>query len=273
MKLIFFDIDGTLIEGRGKRPQSAADAVRKAQENGHLCLVNTGRTACLVTSWLPEFIPFDGYICGCGTHILFQGEELLHQTFTREEALEILVGLERYRIDAILEGAKNDYHNAPDRMHTEVFRNYIAKISPGKGWGSYREAPGNFDKFFCYAENPDAVKSFVAEKANLLELIDREGGFYEVVPRGFSKASGMDFLIEYLNAAGRYGEKITLENTVAIGDSGNDLPMLRHAHTAIAMGGSTREVMEEAHFVTGRVMENGIATALDWLGVLKNSGK
>lgn len=273
MKLIFFDIDGTLIDETGKMPDSAAAAIRKAQENGNLCLVNTGRTACLVTDWLPKLAPFDGYLCGCGTYILFRGKELLHRTFTLEEAQKILKGLEKYKIDAILEGIDNDFHNHLEKMHTEVFRDYIIKHSPGRSWEFYEQAPGRFDKFYCYADCSDNVRRFVEEMGDLLDLIDREGGFFEVVPKGYSKASCIDFLVDYLNASGEYGEEITLEDTVAIGDSGNDLPMLEHAHTAVAMGGSTQKVLDIADFVTGKVMEDGIADALDWLGVLKFSDK
>lgn len=275
MKLIFFDIDGTLVE-RGRIPDSAVEAIRRARERGHLCLVNTGRTACLVTGWLPKLVPFDGYLCGCGTHILFHGEVILHKTFSREESLDILEGLKKYRIDAILEGSENDYHDDPEKMYTETFRRYISKCSPekymsgessGRGWECYEQAPGNFDKFYCFADDPDAVRRFVEERAELLSLIERERGYFEIVPKGFSKASGMDFLIDALNASGRYRERITLEDTAAIGDSGNDIAMLRHAGTAIAMGNSTREVLDMADFITGSVDGDGIATALDWLGV------
>ena len=46
-KLLFFDVDGTLADRVGKKnvvPQSAKDAIKKLQENGHLCFVNTGRS-------------------------------------------------------------------------------------------------------------------------------------------------------------------------------------------------------------------------------------
>lgn len=267
MKLIFFDIDGTLIDEHGKMPESAAQAIRRAQADGNLCLVNTGRTACLVTDWLPKLAPFDGYLCGCGTHILFRGKELLHRTFTLQEAQSILEGLEKYKIDAILEGIDNDFHNDLDKMHTKVFHDYIVKHSPGRHWESYREAPGRFDKFYCYADNSENVRQFVAEQGELLDLIDREGGFFEIVPKGFSKASCIDFLVDWLNASGEYQEEITLADTAAIGDSGNDLPMLEHAGKAIAMGNSSQRVLEIADFVTGTVEGDGIAQALQWLGV------
>ena len=163
MKLIFFDIDGTLVE-RGKIPDSAVRAIRKAQENGHLCLVNTGRSACLVTGWLPELVPFDGYLCGCGTQILFHGKEILHKTFSREEALDILEGLKKYRIDAILEGSGNNYHEDPANMYTETFRRYIAKASPErympkelveKGWGRDASPCGNRHRHGKFHERSD----------------------------------------------------------------------------------------------------------------------
>ena len=44
-KLLFFDIDGTLItEGTGVLPDSTQEAIRLAQDRGHLLFVNTGRT-------------------------------------------------------------------------------------------------------------------------------------------------------------------------------------------------------------------------------------
>ena len=45
-KLIFFDIDGTIVtEARDGRiiPDSTRTALRKLQQNGHLCFINTGR--------------------------------------------------------------------------------------------------------------------------------------------------------------------------------------------------------------------------------------
>lgn len=271
MKVIFFDIDGTLINEWGQMPKTTVQAIKKVRENGHLCIVNTGRTASLVLDWLPALAPFDGYLCGCGTHVFFRGKELLHRTFPPEQALEVMKGLEEHGIDAILEGAGNDYHNDLDKMHTETFRNYILRHYAGRGWGSYREAPGNFDKFYCFADQPGEVRKFVEERADVLDLIDRGAGYFEVVPKGFSKGTCMDFLVEYLNASGEWPEKITLKDTVAIGDSSNDLPMMEHAHVAIAMGNSSKAVLDVADFVTAEVMDDGIWKALEWLGCLEGN--
>ena len=47
-KILFFDIDGTLLSHRTLQiPESAKRAIRKAKENGHLIFINTGRTISL----------------------------------------------------------------------------------------------------------------------------------------------------------------------------------------------------------------------------------
>ena len=63
-KILFFDIDGTLITDDGKRyfPDSAKEAIQKARENGHLAFINTGRVFCNVTEEIRS-AGFDGFVC------------------------------------------------------------------------------------------------------------------------------------------------------------------------------------------------------------------
>ena len=42
-KIIFLDVDGTLVDYHNRIPDSAVEAIRKARENGHLVYVCTGR--------------------------------------------------------------------------------------------------------------------------------------------------------------------------------------------------------------------------------------
>lgn len=77
-KLIFFDIDGTLLdEQSGSVPASTIEAIEKAQKNGHLCFINTGRPISTIDKVITD-LPFDGYVCGCGTYIEYQQKILFH---------------------------------------------------------------------------------------------------------------------------------------------------------------------------------------------------
>lgn len=260
MKLIFFDIDGTLIaEHDHSLSESTRNAINTARKNGHVCMVNTGRSYKLVGGWLPKLQEFDGYLCGCGTHIIYQNRCLVHETFDIKTAKAIIAGLEKYEIDAVLEGSGNNFHNDLKKMHTKVFYDYMLHFEK-EHYGSYEEAPGQFDKFYCYAPLPGQMEGFQKEFGHILDFIDREKGFYEIAPKGYSKASGMKYMAEYL--------KIPMEDTVAIGDSNNDLGMLTCAHTAIAMGNGNSTVKEMADYVTTDVDKDGIFNALSWIGVL-----
>lgn len=259
-KLLFFDIDGTLIgEGSQQMSESTRCAIRTARENGHICVINTGRTQVLVGKEITDQVEFDGYLLGCGTMVIYHGEELMHQTFSKDFSLRIMDGLARHKIDAILEGKDNNYCPDLDALHTETFRNFARPLQ-GKYAMSLEYAPGNFDKFYAYVDHREQMEAFAAEFAEELDFIDREKGFFEILPKGYSKASAITYLAEKL--------KISIEDTVAIGDSNNDLPMLECAGISIAMGNASKAVLEMADYITTDVCEDGIWNALKWLEVL-----
>lgn len=258
--LIFFDIDGTLVGEDGRViPKSARDAVQRARANGHICMINTGRTQTLVGTELTEQTEFDGLIMGCGTMVVYRGETLLHETFSPEDGTRIIDGLRRYEIDACLEGTENNYRDSDDRIFTETYRRFISRFDEFS-YGSFKEAPGHFDKFFAYADRVEKMDGFRREFADRLDFVDRRGGFFEIIPKGFSKASAMDFV------AGALG--ISMEETVAIGDSSNDIPMIERAHVGIAMGNATEDVKKIADYVSTDINDNGIENALRWLGAI-----
>lgn len=260
MKIIFFDIDGTLIENGGKlMPESAKEAIRIARKNGHICMINTGRTKRLVGEDITGQVEFDGLLLGCGTEIEYQGKSLMHKTLTLEESRKILEAMKKYHVDGVLEGHDEDFAPRGDEVYTDAFRGMAAEIEERK-YASYAQAPGNYDKLFVCAETPAGMDGMKRDLSDILDFIEREHGFYELVPTGYSKATAIHYIADRLN--------IAMEDTVAIGDSNNDLPMLKCAHTSIAMGESSPQVLEMADYITTDVDKDGIWNALKWLGVL-----
>lgn len=258
--LIFFDIDGTLIDEKEHRmPESARRAISRARQNGHICMINTGRTKRLVGKDITGPAEFDGLLLGCGTMITYREETLFHKTFSEEQSVRIQEGLRHHGIDALLEGCENDYLENFDRMVHPHFKKYAEKYEDFS-FGNWEDAIGHFDKLYAYAEDRRRMDAFADEFSEELDFIDRRRGFFEIIPRGCSKASAMDHIARIL--------KIPLEETVAIGDSSNDVVMLKRAGLSIAMGNGTDEVKALADYVTTAVENDGIWNALDWLGVL-----
>ncbi|MBW5377106.1 Cof-type HAD-IIB family hydrolase, partial [Brachyspira pilosicoli] len=74
------------------------------------------------------------------------------------------------------------------------------------------------------------------------------------------KHIGIDKIIEH------YG--IKLEETIAFGDGGNDISMIKHAHIGVAMGNANKEVKEIADYITDDVDNNGIYNALKHFNII-----
>ncbi|KSV57618.1 Cof-type HAD-IIB family hydrolase [Acetivibrio ethanolgignens] len=256
-KIIFFDIDGTLLsEITGEIPVSAVEAIHKAQRKGHLAVINTGRTWPLLEKRVQE-VGFDAYICGCGTKIVYRNEVLFHQTVADDVIGKVVKALEKYKIDGILEGDKKLYLNDREKIFSEEWKAFYDRFH--KIAGSFQEAGISMDKLYTLTNPESDLEGFQEELGAWFDFIDRDNGYYELVPRGFSKASGIRMLTERLG--------MSMEDTISIGDSNNDLPMLTATAVSIAMGVHSEGIHDKVDFITKTVEEDGIYYALEHYGL------
>jgi len=259
--LIFFDVDGTLITKCNNEfiiPQSTTDALALLQKNGNLCFINSGRAMSEMDS-VVQSLDVNGYICGCGTYISYNNEILLSETIPFSLGNEIIKDLSQCGIEWMLEGTNAVYFSTrPYKTHLKDFlpENNSAFASPDSCIIVSPEDAHNlvFDKF-CAGILPDSNFEYFRNKySKSLTFIDRDGGIFEIIPYGYSKATGMKFLMDYFN--------IPLEHTYAAGDSTNDLTMLEFAGTSIAMEESPAKVTKYADFVTDNILDDGIYNAM-----------
>lgn len=261
-KAIFFDIDGTLLNERQEIPASAKRALALTHEKGNKIIINTGRTLCCIPEEIRALQP-DGYICGCGTGVYLNGETLFYSGLSRMLCERIINGLRKNQIAAGLEGQDAVWFdmNNPACKNSKPIRG-MKELFGESGKFFYRDIPTElgFDKLFALGDpafNIEVLKQIVG---NQMEVIPRENGCAEVVQLGISKATGMDQICRALG--------IGLEDTYAIGDGNNDIPMLSHCPHAIAMGNYNGDILEYCEFVTTHVDEDGIYNALAHFGLL-----
>lgn len=265
-KLLFFDIDGTIvtkIENNYVIPESTRTALHLLKENGHLCFINSGRAMSEIDGAMFT-LGMDGLVCGCGTHICYHGEELFHQTIPLELRNNLLIDLEKCSLEWLLEGKDTLYYSTKPytsrigrfkQEHRDCFDDiYFQDIPPEKMTELV------FDKFCISVCEGSDFNSFYEKYQDYFTFIDRGDYLYEVVPAGCSKAGGMRFLMDYFN--------IPLKDTFAIGDSTNDLPMLDFAGTAIAMGNSSEQILSHVDYITDTVEKDGIYNAMVHFGLI-----
>ena len=108
-------------------------------------------------------------------------------------------------------------------------------------------------------ESSDPAALF--EQMKSMDIIDRGAGDYECVPKGHSKATAMDLVLKHYN--------LPLEAAWVFGDSSNDLAMFEFAQNSVAMGEHSPVLDPYATFVTKTVEEDGIAWALEKLGIIE----
>ena len=92
-KIIFLDVDGTIVDYDNHIPNSARQAIRKARENGHLVYVCTGRSKAEMPDDIWN-IGFDGMIGGNGSYVEHKGQILQHQLIPYETAKRAVDWLE-----------------------------------------------------------------------------------------------------------------------------------------------------------------------------------
>ena len=139
--LLFFDIDGTVWDYRNFIPDSARKAIKPAQEKGHKCFINTGRSRAFVYNQDLLGIGFDGIISACGCMIEYNGEVLFNRLISREDCIRTMESVKRHGFRSILEGPEYIYmdrHEFEGDMYGEkVMREMGKKLLPiTENWGN-----------------------------------------------------------------------------------------------------------------------------------------
>lgn len=262
-KIAFFDIDGTLTsEIDGSIPTSAVDAIRKARANGHLMFINTGRCLQNVEKRFRD-IGFDGYVCGCGTNIYCDGKDIFYHPQNHETIMKILYAARETNVDILFESRKEVCFDVSRSLqHPKAISQYQRFLDRGYYMTDDLENPNFFsDKFVIWYEKPQQLEEFRKVSDTYFDCIDRGGTFREFVPHGFSKATGMQYVLNHYH--------LSIEDTYAFGDSNNDLEMLRFVKHSIAMGNSSPATLFDlASYVTTKASEDGIANGLKHYGFI-----
>ena len=259
-KIMFFDIDGTILsETTHTIPESTIKGLQAAKQNNHLIFINTGRPFSSIDECIKSLEP-DGYVCGCGTYIRYRDQVLYTKTLAPSRCQEIRDLIRTTNVEGVLEGKDTVYfdHEIRHPFLKEVKERYEA--TPTFNLSTFDDPNLSFDKLAVWFDKHGDIETFKQKIANDFEYITRAPDFGEIVPRGCSKATGIQFLLDYF--------QLDRDDAYVFGDSFNDEAMLSYVKHAIVMGNGEPELFKLAYYVTKDIEEDGLYHALKHLKLI-----
>ena len=212
-------------------------AIRRFQADGNAFGICTGRSLQGILMALPEPPGFDFYILSSGALVVDRDyRPIQRRCISRALTAEIY---ERFHKVARI------VIQANDTVYTMSGPRHPMQIQIG----SLDELPGEDIYGFSFGlDTPDAA-SMVAEEVNL-KYAGQVAAFQnvtnvDIVAAGCSKGSGLDFIKTYFGA----------DSTGGIGDSYNDIPMLKAADHAFTFPYAPLEVQQRAEWIVETVAE------------------
>ncbi|WP_412031471.1 Cof-type HAD-IIB family hydrolase [Metamycoplasma buccale] len=244
MKLITFDLDGTLLKSNQTLSKKIIEKLLELQKQGHKIAFVTGRgyknTEIFYKYFKPDFAVLNN---GADIYNLITNEvfipyslsiketEMANEIAKKEFALfSISTNLNFY---AIMEYCKNEnFLTAEDKKYFSLSKHY-----------SFSEAINDITSKqeiilqIALRQTEENIKNIAKKYDNLFPDLSKRitsRVFWDLNGPHISKYTGIEKILNILN--------ITNENLISFGDSNNDIPMLEKAKYSFAMQNATTEV-------------------------------
>ncbi|MDD7388602.1 MAG: HAD hydrolase family protein [Lachnospiraceae bacterium] len=269
MKIVFFDIDGTLYYRGDRRgiPQSTLEAIRQLQADGNQAVICTGRCMSCIEPYIQN-IGFDGYIAGCGTHIIHRGRELWYQVLDREFIRRMNRLCREEQMMPVFEGSRYLYVDEPEQPgETLEFYRFYKRFYEGKVRPVDCEADdickltvrlnpwdekGTSEQAYISSDTAGKERIMSLAFSAGMEALDK-GSSVEIFPAECGKGAGIR---RFLTLTG-YAEA----DTYAFGDGINDITMMEQVDFGVALGHADPELVNVCFCETDDLYEDGIYNA------------
>lgn len=256
-KVIFIDVDGTLLHNPTKSvPDSAINAIKQIKSNPDFDLyLATGRSQATIKMLDPIIDCFKGKVLMNGALTKVNEDIIRYVTIDQEDLKELVSLAHEYPMGLLT----NDtiYLNYADDITKHILRDFsINNVI------NLERKDFDFSIKYCSAwifttnENCEQINS----KLTNLRTISWGVFGCDVIYKKDSKANGIQAVLDK--------EGYQLENTFAIGDSDNDLEMLKMVNLGICMGNGTEKAKKASDYITDDILQDGIANALRYILLL-----
>lgn len=265
-KVVFFDLDGTIVDSTNTICPSAIRAIKALRANGHKTGVATGRSGFEMASFMKRYAVdlFDIVLYNNGAQCEYNGDVLFRKCADPTEIAAIIQIARKNGIEYGTGSAYDwrfsvDYHPAMEKVINGHFLEIPNRCDPDYHIG--REIFQGV--LFTDLNTALRLCEPVLQQCEIVQGIMIGGGISPHVDfwrRDLTKADGIREVLGLLGS--------TMEDCYAFGDGFNDIDMLKQAGMGVAMGNADPEVQKYADFVTKSIDEDGVEYALKHFGLI-----
>lgn len=278
IKMILFDIDGTLVNKHARALESTRKAIRAAQKQGIICGVATGRGPIHLTEQI-DALNLDVFVTYNGQLVYTKDTTLYAKAFDKD-TLERIVdfadeghrqmmfgGRTRMEGSSLMKFGQNTRAKKLARFIPKWFpisfvKNFLIKFRPGKEECRYHELNILDEEIYqCVLLSPVEEKDFLVQQLPNCTMTRSNPYVVDIIPQGGSKLQGIQKCIEHF--------QLTLDEVMVFGDNWNDVEMLAGVGIGVAMGNAPSGVKAAAKYVTDSNEDDGIYHALIHYDVIK----
>ncbi|MDN6296061.1 MAG: Cof-type HAD-IIB family hydrolase [Alkalibacterium sp.] len=247
--LVFFDLDGTLLNEESLVDEEVKEALVQLKEKGAIPFIATGRSPLEIQHVLKDTV-IDSFLTLNGQYIQYEGKGVYRNTIpkTLVEGLKQMTGENEMALSLYTSDKIRATRNNPTLK---------------KAYNFIHENPPEIDA--TLGEEEDVLMMLIINEDATLDqpYLDAfpELSFYRNTPysmdtviKGHSKATGIDALIEAIDM-----KDLPL---YAFGDGSNDKEMIERVDYGVAMANGIEEVKNVADYITSSNTEGGLIEGL-----------
>lgn len=268
IKLIAFDLDGTLLTTDKQVTKRTEDVLKAAAERGIAIVPATGRYIKTVPQAIKDMEAVTHFITINGAYVFNAktGEDVYRSEIPNGEALEILRFLDEF--DVTYDCYTNNCSFMTGSMKDKV-ENYVEDVFYLKMLYGSREPveelkkhlmsyAHDIQKMMCYTKQPE-LKALIMKRLEAqfkdIKVTSSIKDNIEINAAGAHKGIALRTLAQHLG--------IGIENTIAFGDSYNDIPLLEAAGVSVCMENGAEDVKKISDIIAPANDDDGVAYIIE----------
>jgi Cof subfamily protein (haloacid dehalogenase superfamily) len=264
-RLLALDLDGTTVEGGQPPTQRVTNAIAAALAHGAHVVVATGRPYVSARRYAAALGLCTPVICFQGALVKECGGDertLFAEGVHAEPFSEVVALAETRRLELNIYTENRIYHRPT--IHSREFYDLwfggetqpVDSLVAAYDWLRGRADPVLKGLFISEETDSDQLThDLQARVGDRLTVMRSHPLFVEVTSPNVSKGKALSVVADW------YG--IPRSETIAVGDSGNDVSMVEWAGLGVAVANATRDVLAAANWIAPAVTDEGVAAVID----------